>query len=165
MEISVYSEDGKYRYLSEERISDSSDRELLIVMFNPATTSEAARDPKRERYRQTRHRCLNLARELGIGILTVANLFAYRAGRKQDLKKVAVDPVGPENDHWICGAVRRADMVMVAWGKGGAYLGRSEAVLSEVLEVQIPYYIGKESSGDPKHPRRWPKDPTPILWR
>ena len=97
-------------------------------MFNPATTSEAARDPKRERYRQTRHRCKNLAEKLDFGVLTVANLFALRACNKAAMKKMSEHPVGPENDVWICGAVARADMVVLAWGTGGAYLGRSEAV-------------------------------------
>ena len=87
MEVPVYSETQKYRYLSEERISDSSDCELLIVMFNPATTEEAARDPTRERYRRTRQRCMKLARKLDFGILTVTNLFALRAPNKRDLKK------------------------------------------------------------------------------
>ena len=45
MEISVHTDDERYRYLSEERISDSSDCELLVIMLNPATTIETAESP------------------------------------------------------------------------------------------------------------------------
>ena len=107
---------------------------------------------------------MNLANELDLGILTVVNLFALRASKKQDLKKAPGDPVGPENDHWICGAVERADMVILAWGAGGSYLGRSAKILTKVLAIQTPYHMGKEKSGDPKHPLRWRKDTGPMLW-
>ena len=43
-EVSQYSEDRKYRYLSRQRIGPS-DRELLFIMFNPATTEETADSP------------------------------------------------------------------------------------------------------------------------
>ena len=105
MEISVYSDDQKYHYLSEERISDSSDRELLVIMLNPATTIETAGDPNRRRH--ARSVCRNFALRRGFGELTVANLFAFRAANPRELFKAA-DPIGLENDEWISKAAARA---------------------------------------------------------
>ena len=161
MEISVYSDDGKYRYLSEERISDSSDRELLIIMLNPATTVETADDPNRRRH--TRSVYKKFAKRQGFGILTAANLFAFRASDHEELFR-ADDPVGPENDTWICNAVGRADMVLVAWGTHGCFRNRSSEVLKKILPVQTPYHMGLNKSGEPKQPRVWRKASQPCLW-
>ncbi len=162
MEIPVYSDDGQYRYLSEERISDSSDRELLIIMLNPATTAETDGDPKRRRH--TRNICMKFAKERGFGKLSVANLFAYRAKNPKELLE-ADDPVGPENDHWIGTVVERADLVIVAWGSHGYLKGRSSEVLERVLAVQTPYHMGKTQRGEPLHPRSWRKVSEPVPWQ
>ena len=144
MEISEFSEDKTYRYLSTERISNSSDRELLLVMFNPATTAETINDPKRQSHRSTRNRCKKAAEKWGFGILTVVNLFALRAPKPENLRGVNYQcKVGPENDRWICAAVARADKVVVAWGNDRYCDGRSTEVLRKILKIQTPYHMGR----------------------
>ena len=161
MEISAYSEDGIYRYLSEEQISDSSNLELLVVMLNPATTLESSHDPNRRR--QTRSVMKNAALRWEFGVLVVVNLFAFRAKNAQLLFQ-ASDPNGPGNDTWIRRAVKRVDRVVVAWGNRGSQMNRSADVLALVQEIRTPSHMGKTQTGEPLQPRGWRKRAVPTPW-
>ena len=155
-----YSEDGKYRYLSCQRIG-SSDSRLLFIMLNPASTVETLNNP--DRHRQTRTLCINFACRWGFGLLEVVNLFALEA-RCPKLLREADGPVGPDNDLWIRNAVERADKVVMAWGRDGSYMHRSAEVLRMILPIKVPYYLMKTKGGEPRHPIGIPKDCNPIPW-
>ena len=155
-----YSEDGRYRYLSCQRIGPSDDR-LLFIMLNPASTVETLSNSKK--HRQTRTLCINFARRWGYGLLEVVNLFALEAS-KPKLLRGADDPVGPENDRWICDAVERADRVVLAWGAHGSYMNRSKDVLQQILPIRVPYYLLKTKHGEPRHPIGIPKDTQLTAW-
>ena len=167
-EASKYSEDRKYRYLSRQRIGQS-DRKLLFIMLNPATTEATEDSPNRRR--QTRTHCINFAKRWGYGILTVANLFAFRAPNAKELFKAA-DPVGPDNDRWICEAVKSADKVVLAWGTygakawgpGGSNKDRSAEVVAMVTAIKVPYYLVKTKNGQPGNPSRVPVGTELIPW-
>jgi hypothetical protein len=98
---------GTYRYLLGRRIG-GGDRVGLWVMLNPSTADANEDDA-------TIRRCIGFARREGCGLLEVVNLFAYRATDPAALR-LADDPVGPANDHFISKAVERAALVVVAWG-------------------------------------------------
>ena len=155
-----YSEDGQYRYLSCQRIGPSDDR-LLFIMLNPASTVGTLNSQKK--HRQTRTLCINFARRWGFGMLEVVNLFALEAPKPKLLRKVD-DPVGPENDRWICDAVERADKVILAWGADGSYGNRSQKVLQKILPIKIPYYLKKTNAGEPRHPIGIRRDTQLIAW-
>ena len=155
-----YSEDKKYRYLSCQRIGPSDSR-LLFIMLNPASNVETLNDPSK--HRQTRTLCINFARRWEFGVLEVVNLFAFEA-RTPELLRKADDPVGPENNRWVCDAVERADKVVMAWGRWGSYKNRSKDVLQKILPIKVPYYLMKTVSGEPRHPIGIPKDAQPIPW-
>ena len=155
-----YSGDGRYRYLSCQRIG-TSDNRLLFIMLNPASTVGTLYNPKK--HRQTRTLCINSARLWGFGLLEVVNLFALEARTPKLLRK-ADDPVGPDNDKWICDAVARADKVVVAWGKDGCYKNRSRDVLQMILPIRVPYYLQKTKCGEPHHPIGIPKDTQLTAW-
>ena len=138
-----FSHDKKYRYLLGRRIGDSP-RRILFIMLNPATADETQNDP-------TIRRCIGFAKQWQFGILTVANLFAYRTPYVSELRH-ADDPIGPDNDEWIDNALNAADKVILAWGNHGAYKDRSHEVKRMAIEATKPYHLGLNKTGEPKHP-------------
>ena len=150
-----FSDDEKYRYLLGRRISDSP-RRLLFIMLNPATADATQNDP-------TIRRCIGFAERWGYGLLEVANLFAYRTPYVSELRR-ADDPIGPDNDEWICRAINTADKIILAWGNHGAYMNRSDEVKRMALETAQPYHLGLNKTGEPKHPLYLPSAtiPTPL---
>ena len=139
--------------------------ELVFVMFNPATTQES-RDLTVGS--QTRRRCVIFARNMGCAALTEVNLFAYRAGSKQDVFEAShyTDVEGPENDRVLVDVVQKADMVVAAWG-GLENRRLFENRAKKVVELLRPlgkqlYCLAKNDDGSPTHPVSAPnKDPIP----
>ncbi len=150
-----FSADRKYRYLLGRRISDSPHR-LLFVMLNPATADETHNDP-------TIRRCIGFARQWNFGLLDIANLFAFRTAYPSELRR-ADEPIGPENDEWICEALSTADKVILAWGNHGSYKNRSNQVKLMALKAAQPFHLGLNKTGEPKHPLYLPAttDPEPL---
>ena len=148
-----FSDDGKYRYLLGRPISDSP-RRLLFIMLNPATADATKNDP-------TIRRCIGFAGQWGFGTLEVVNLFAFRTAYVAELRK-ADDPIGAENDKWICDAINAADRVILAWGNHGAYKNRSLQIKRMALEAAQPYHLGLNKTGEPRHPLYLRADTTPI---
>lgn len=116
---------------------------VAFVMLDPNTADAVRDDP-------TIRRCVGFARRWGFGSLEVVNLFAFCAPDPRTLTR-ADDPVGPENDRHITGALRRADLVVCAWG--ATPLARARAV-----EV-VPLFAGRRARclgltkrGAPRHP-------------
>ena len=152
---------GDYRYsLRVEFTGQDDQRNLTVIMFNPATTEEE-RDLTTEGH-HTRGRLITLAREGGYRTMTEVNLFAYRCGRKEGLLRAArergIDPVGPENDRVLSQAVQEADMVVAAWGVvADTRLTRKRAQEVEKLLKESGkqlYCLGKNQDGSPKNPAR-----------
>lgn len=147
-----FSHDKKYRYLLGRRIGDSP-RRLLFIMLNPATADETQDDP-------TIRRCIGFAERWGYGMLEVANLFAYRTPYVAELRRAA-DPVGPDNDKWIANALTAAEKVILAWGNHGAYKNRSDEVKRMAIDAALPYNLGLNKTGEPKHPLYLPASTSP----
>ena len=79
-----------------------------FVMLNPSTADGAEDD-------NTIRRCVGFAQRFGFGGFSVVNLFAFRA-TKPEAMLAAADPVGPDNDAHILGALAAAQRVFAAWG-------------------------------------------------
>ena len=108
------SPDGKYRYRLGLAPSDAACI-CLFLMLNPSTREERIRTG----YHLTRERCKALATARRYGTLVTSNLFAYWCSGPSELCETN-DPVGqPENDRHIRAAVRRADLIVCAWGDSG----------------------------------------------
>ncbi|MEC9374624.1 MAG: DUF1643 domain-containing protein, partial [Planctomycetota bacterium] len=114
---------GRYRYRLTRRFPDApaDGPAACFVMLNPSTADAERDDP-------TIRRCIGFARGWGCATLDVVNLFAFRATRPADLR-AAEDPVGPCNQRHVRAAIRRADMVIFAWGDHGALLQRGERLM------------------------------------
>jgi len=138
------SECGQYRY-GLWRIWDASRPYCLFVMLNPSTADETDNDP-------TVERCLRRARDMGYGGLHIVNLFAWRSTDPSILTGLD-DPVGPDNDKEIVALAQDAGIVICAWGKDGAILGRANVVLAMLRQAGIqPHGLKFNLDGSPKHP-------------
>lgn len=135
-----YSPCERYRY-GLERVWGAGPS-LLYVMLNPSTADELRNDP-------TIERCQRRAVQLGFGAMRIANLFAWRATRPEDLRKARA-PVGKENDALLQGWHDEADMTLAAWGVHGALKGRGPA-LAAALPGAL-HHLGLTRDGHPRHP-------------
>jgi hypothetical protein len=93
----VISQDGKYRY-KLARYWNSKEPPVIFIMLNPSTADAVENDP-------TIRRCISFAKRWGFGGLEVYNLFALRSYDPAVIE-IAGDPVGPDNDNWLRGAIR-----------------------------------------------------------
>ena len=157
------SADGCYRYQLARQISSRTALHagmLNIIMLNPSTTTEQHNDP-------TIRRCVGYARAWGYGTLVVTNLFALRSTAPGRLK-LAVDPIGPDNNWHIHQVAREANLLLAAWGVGGGYRGRDRSVLRIVSCFDVPLKcLGRTKGGYPFHPlyRRASLQPVPFgVW-
>ena len=142
----VISECQRFRYWLFRRWAPGP--VLLLVMLNPSTADASVDDA-------TIRRAVTFAHAHGFGGLSVANLFAYRATKPDDLARAGW-PVGPENDWHLEVASRDADGICVAWGAVG-----DRGPASERVQVVAPILrrAGKPlqclkltRSGFPQHP-------------
>ena len=146
----VFSVDRQHRYLLWRRIADG-EKTLLVVGLNPSTADELSNDA-------TIRRCIGFAQDWNFSRLLVANLFAYRATRPEDLRR-AEDPVGPENDRWLKAATEMAHLTLAAWGNNGLWLERHEAV---VKLLHDSHCLGRTRRGAPRHPLYVKRSQYPI---
>ena len=143
-----------------EQDHDGNRGNLVVVLFNPATTQEE--EDLIVKPHGTRNRLVRLAMDDNYRTMTELELFAYRSPKKKDLTRVCreqgVDPVGPENDQVISEAVQQADRLIVAWGnlpRRPIFAERAAQVTDLLKASGKPLYcVGKNKNGSPTHPAR-----------
>lgn len=140
----LFSDCGSYRYLLTREFSASGET-CLFIMLNPSTADANLDDP-------TIGRCAGFARRWGMAELRVVNLFALRSSDPKQLEW-AEDPVGPDNDAVIASELRRASLIVVAWGNHGKLHGRADEVRSLVAQSGVTVQqLGTNITGEPRHP-------------
>ncbi|MFY0621887.1 MAG: DUF1643 domain-containing protein [Pelagimonas sp.] len=147
-----YSPCETYRYGLRRHWGDGG--EVLYVMLNPSTATEERNDP-------TIERCQRRAVQMGFGAMRIANLFAFRATKPEDLKR-AEDPEGPENAALLQQWSGRADMTIAGWGTHGALLGQAGRV-APILEGDVRH-LGLTKAGHPRHPLYVSYATVPAAW-
>lgn len=125
----------------------------MFIGLNPSTADERVDDP-------TLRRTMDFARRWGYGGVGNGNLFAFRATDPKDMM-AADDPVGPENDAWLDRLAAEAGLVVAAWGNGGGFLGRSQAIRSRLENLHC---LKVNASGEPAHPLYQRADTRPVPW-
>lgn len=145
---------GKYRYYLVREWDPVKPR-VLYIMLNPSTADAIKDDP-------TIRRCIGLAKSWGYGSIEVVNLFAYRATNPKELYNTT-DPVGPDNNKHIIEAIKRAKLVIAAWGTKGIILGREKQVRTLLASACHLYSLGLTKEGYPKHPLYIKGDTAPII--
>lgn len=116
-----------------------------FLMLNPSTATESVEDP-------TIRRCIGFSRSWGYGGVVIANLFSLRSTDPAALAKHA-DPVGPDNNGYLCQLAESVPLVVCAWGVHGKLNGRGD----EVLELLGPHrgklrHLGLTADKQPRHP-------------
>lgn len=132
----------------------------IWIMLNPSTADETNDD-------NTIRRVMQFSQDFGMGRLEVVNLYGLRCTDSTELFSYP-DPVGPDNDAYIRGALERGDrgMVMVAWGSHPGIGPRVRAV-HKMLEGYSPFCLKQNKDRNPRHPLyvKGGTDPTSYEWR
>lgn len=144
---------GLYRYRLDRQLTPKPAKQVIFVMLNPSTADAEQDDP-------TIRKCKGFARQWGCSLLTVVNLFAYRATYPTGLSRAmrdGVNIVGWDNAEHLARALGEGDLVVAAWGSRVEQwpwaLERARAVLSGNMSTvfrQIGAPVGK--THQPRHP-------------
>jgi hypothetical protein len=151
----VLSDCGTYRYRLTREWGDGG--RVVWVMLNPST-ADADRDDA------TIRKIVKFSKAWGYGSLEVVNLFALRATHPVDLAK-HLDPVGPDNDLHITGAVLGADLIIAAWG--ASYPNRCSLrphKVGKLLRERDVHVLGLTANGVPRHPLYMLDETLPVRW-
>ena len=144
------SKDGKYRY-DLWRTWDDKKPYCMFIGLNPSTADAVEDDP-------TIRRCIRFAKDWGYGGLVMANLFAFRATKPEDMKK-AEDPIGEENDDHLELLAQHAGKVVASWGVNGTHHNRDKEVMTLLGSLSC---LGVTKAGHPKHPLYLKADTTLV---
>lgn len=150
------SEDGVYRYLLTRHWDDTLPF-CGWVMLNPST-ADASKDDA------TVGKCIGFSKRWGFGGIMVANCFAFRATKPDDMKRAA-DPFGPRNTSTFSLLVSRCGRIVLAWGanvrfkQGKIRIQGDVGTLRSLQREKRGYTGGKElvclgrtKAGFPRHP-------------
>jgi hypothetical protein len=153
--FAVLSDDERYRYQLLREWGDGPT--VAWIMLNPSTADAYEDDA-------TIRKVVGFSKRWGYEAVHVVNLFALRS---TDPKALVGDddPVGPQNDLWLAGAMF-APLVVVAWGSTGDYATRyfrRQRVRELAEKMNRPLHcLGVTKSGDPRHPL-YVKYETPLV--
>ena len=149
----VISKCGNYRY-TLDRAWGPDPRILLFIMRNPSKADAKLDDP-------TIRKNTGFAKRLGFDRFRAANLYGWRATKPRALAANEVtDPVGEENDGYIYASIRRAHIVIAAWG--GHHLPKRIKVTESDRAAMVArmmlgsgkrlWCLGTCNDGSPRHP-------------
>jgi hypothetical protein len=137
----------QYRWWLRRKLNDDNNRVVCFVMLNPSTADAEFDDP-------TVRRCMQFAIDWGYSILSVRNLFPYRATDKGELLKVN-DPTGGDRGLAELKAAVTADLVVAAWGD---FVPFERDLTAQMLFRGKPVYcLGTGKKKKPRHPLYQPK--------
>lgn len=104
-----FSEDKKHRYLLKKEW-DKNKKKAVVIMINPSTAQEIVTD-------HTTMFVINNLSKLDYGSVDIVNMFS-KVGTKLKLGVEMKELVGDKTDEFISKSVEKADLVVIAWGKG-----------------------------------------------
>lgn len=148
----VYGDGGEassiYRYVLKREGIVGAEAPLnpgaaLLIGLNPSTATANVNDP-------TITRETDFVRRWGYSNLWKCNAFGFRATDPEKMK-LAIDPVGPNNDQHILELAAVASIIVICWGKDGAFRQRGYAI-RKLLKGFDLLHFGKTKNGEPKHP-------------
>jgi len=151
------SECGQYRWwLRRSWVRrDSETKTVCFVMLNPSVADGIVDDP-------TIRRCIGFTRSWGYSVLSVRNLFPFRATEPRSLL-TATEPTGGERGDVELMAAKTADLVIAAWGSWVPF-GR-DLVALRMLNGKDLHCLGTTKSGSPRHPLYVKGDVEPTIFQ
>jgi hypothetical protein len=133
---------------------------VVFVMLNPSTADAEVDDP-------TIRRCMGFARDWGYHVLTVVNLYAWRATKPSALWAARAEGhniIGPLNDTVLDLALGTAALTVAAWG-ANAEPHRGYELATRAKRNGVPLFsLGTTASGAPRHPLYVRGDTQPERW-
>ena len=156
------------RSLTKLQIVDGCVLGLLKVVWlllNPSTADAFKPDP-------TVGECIKRSTALGVDVVEIVNLFAFRSTYPTDLPKRAIGERGDTvlNNEQILLACTGASKVIAGWGNDGALGDRAHHVRQLLRDHDVVlHHLGTTKDGYPKHPlargrHRIPGDLMPTEW-
>ena len=137
---------GQYRWWLRRQWAGGNGQIVCFIMLNPSTADADLDDP-------TIRRCIGFAQDWGFSMLSVRNLFAYRATDPKTLLSVQ-DPVGGSRGNAELLAGCTAHITVVAWGSYVPW-DRDRSALA-MIEAHFPgkqlLCLGITKHGKPRHP-------------
>lgn len=129
-----------------------------FVMLNPSTADGTQDDP-------TIRRCIGFARSWGYNVLSVRNLFAYRATDPRELLNGQGVTGGHRGDMELLAACT-ADLLIAAWGSGVPFGRDTEALymFSKHFSGKQIHCLGTTKHGHPRHPLYVKASAEPVLF-
>lgn len=130
-----------------------------FVMLNPSVADGLQDDP-------TIRRCINFAFGWGFDVLSVRNLFPWRATDPRELFKAETVTGGARGDSELLAACT-ADMLVVAWGANVPFDRdkRALAIFQDHFPAVPLYCLGTTKHGHPRHPLYVRADTEPRIYR
>lgn len=147
--LAVFSSCRRYRYDWFYRWADGN--YVMFVGLNPSIADHLQTDP-------TVRRCISYAKSWGFGALHMTNLFAWRDTDPAEMKRQA-RPVGSKNDETLWSIAAEAGLVVAAWGRHGAHMGRGNAVKAMIPNLHT---LAVNKDGSPAHPLYLKGSLTPV---
>lgn len=134
-----------YRYTLNRRWGPGP--RLLWIMLNPSMADHRHDDPTIRRVRA-------FSEEQGYHAFVVANLFARRATKPDELRPLSLeDRIGPLNDRWLVRLFQRHTQAVAAWGSSPIQIKRGVQVEGMAgLEGCNLLALGFSQQGFPRHP-------------
>lgn len=133
---------GQYRWWLRRVLSSDNNRVCCFVMLNPSTADAEFDDP-------TIRRCMGFAEAWGYSILSVRNLFPYRATDKRELL-TADNPTGGDRGLAELRAASAADLIVAAWGDFVPF--ERDLTAQIIFRGHKVYCLGTGKKKKPRHP-------------
>jgi hypothetical protein len=148
----IFTEGKRHRSLLIRDWDIGNDKPMMAaIMLNPSKADSEHDDP-------TTTFMINIAKREGCGSYRAVNLHDY-VGTDPEEMKTALDPVSDFNDYYIKTTVSMADIVIVAWGTHGNFMGRADHVMNLFQNMKNQFYcFGVNNDGSPRFPRALRKD-------
>ena len=124
-------------------------------MLNPSKADHKQDDP-------TIRRCMGFAQSLGFDRLIIANLFAYKATKPENLVQ-AIAPTGNRNMEYLKKAYKSSDLVITAWGNPSIIKKLNPYKQLRLINQWKTYSLGYCKDGHPRHPLYLRRDSKLIL--
>ncbi len=125
----TFSDCGKFRYRLKINNPERGHGKLLcVIMQNPSDANEAKAD-KSVQFLERLIFNSGYQEFEDVSEMIIVNQFAFI--QKKDFSGKEKH-IGPENDYYIKDALGKADMVLIAWGKGNNYGQRKQSILEMI---------------------------------
>ena len=153
----IFNADHSHRFQLWREWGMFNPRFVQFIGLNPSTANATEDDP-------TIRRCIGFAKQWGFGALCMTNLFTMVTPFPSELIRSGERCV-PVKTWMLIQVGRRAGKIICCWGNfKAARFAETETKAALIDAGLLPFVLGLNSSGSPKHPLYLPKTTMPQPW-